>query len=266
MLWSNSTTVPFGQSASWISRRVTGFPARSISIRKITNDCSRRRIFSDCWAPSRDRSSPDRRSSSNDPSRIRLDGGLVLAVMRAGHAQESLPRSAKPSGVLYVSVASEPGLALRRARDNPEIIARASSLRGDGSYLAGMRTLPCLPRPDETNAGAVPRANPPHVRPGSDAWAALELTPIADAARVSGPWHFGHFDSHVPGPEDHVLATTLSARGSATWTTRVQTLHASLTDGAFTLVPSGRDGHWQLRGAGSCRAVFLAPARLQRCA
>src|SRR6516165_10194350 len=141
-----------------------------------------------------------------------------------------------------------------------------------------MRASPCLERRELT----APGENRLQVPAGLDAClagpalklariqpaAALPdiLEPIADGARVSAPWRFGPFESHLPGPDDHVLVTTLSAEGTATWTTRVQTLHASLAPGAFTLVPRGHDGHWRVTGAGTYRGVFLGPARLQRCA
>ena len=90
--------------------------------------------------------------------------------------------------------------------------------------------------------------------------------PIADGARISGRWQLGPFESDLPGPEDHVLVTTLRAEGTATWRTSIQTLDARLTPGAFTLVPCGHDGHWRVSGAGIYRGLSLGPARLSRCA
>jgi len=142
-----------------------------------------------------------------------------------------------------------------------------------------MRPIPCLV---EVSARAAQGEDVLEVRAGRGACPAgpaLELVRIqpapvpsggperiAEGARISGPWWFGPFDGHVPGPDDHVLVTTLSAEGKATWRTRVQTLHASLSPGAFSLVPRGHDGHWRVTGAGTCRGVFLGPARLERCA
>ena len=135
-----------------------------------------------------------------------------------------------------------------------------------------MRPSAFLERPRQTSAETAPGADRFELcmgRPGSLTGLASPPAvsePIASGARISGAWRFGPFDSHLPGPADHVLVTTLSAEGRAAWKTPVQTLHASLTRGAFTLVPRGHDGHWRVMGAGMCRGVLLDPARLQRCA
>jgi AraC family transcriptional regulator len=132
-----------------------------------------------------------------------------------------------------------------------------------------MRPVPRPGRPDTTSADTGPGENRPEGRSGLDAWLAgqpLEATlPTVDEARISGPRRFGPFDSRVPGPDEHVLVTTLSAEGRATWRTALQTRQASLTSGALTLVPRGHDGHWRVTGSGTYQGLFLGPARLKRC-
>src|SRR5215472_2944503 len=90
--------------------------------------------------------------------------------------------------------------------------------------------------------------------------------PITDGARISGPWRFGPFDCHVPGPDDHVLVTTLSAEGKG----HLENARpdASCVPDARRLHPRPLRSRRSLAGTGSgiCRAVFLGPARLKRCA
>lgn len=94
------------------------------------------------------------------------------------------------------------------------------------------------------------------------------LSPKAmpDGVRITQRWRHGPLKGHMPALSDHLIMTFHSAPRPMRWRSGTMRIASRAQIGSISIIPQGRDGHWDIDGPIETSQIYLSDDRLQSCA
>jgi len=85
-------------------------------------------------------------------------------------------------------------------------------------------------------------------------------------ARLTRRWVHGGIYNYMRGVSGHIVVGCHQGEEEISWKVEGKRLSSHTQRNAFTLIPEGYDGHWEVRGRVVVSHVYLTQAHLQACA